>query len=68
MEGIALSTFAPCSTSWVMRLFSLMVPRMESLLPELRKRLLSAYAADLLRARDILQQAYEFDATVVENW
>ena len=29
---------------------------------------IDAYAADLLRARDILQQAYEFDATVVENW
>ena len=29
---------------------------------------IDAYRADLLRARDILQQAYDFDATVVENW
>ena len=29
---------------------------------------IDGYRADLLRARDILQQAYEFDATVVENW
>lgn len=26
------------------------------------------YIADLMKARDILQKAYEFDATVVENW
>ncbi len=29
---------------------------------------ISNYIADLMQARDILEMAYEFDATVVENW
>lgn len=29
---------------------------------------IDAYVAELMQARDILQTAYEFDATVVENW
>ena len=28
----------------------------------------SAYIADLRKARDILEQAYEFDPQVVDNW
>ena len=29
---------------------------------------IDAYVADLMKARDILQVAYQFDATVVESW